>query len=150
MTTRIIRDPSDIAGLSRLLSARKLPLTVTITAGASRTHRQQRLMFRWFQDVSQQLGDQTVEEVRAFCKLHFGVPILRAENEAFRLAYDGVMKSLPYEAKLSFMQQMQLPVTSLMTVKQQTAMLDEMARFWAQRGVRLTDPEAMRYEEEMR
>lgn len=150
MATRVIRDPNDIAGLARLLSARKLPVTVTITAGASRTERQNRLMHRWFGDVSIQLGDMTHEEVRAYCKLHFGVPILRAENEAFRQSYDAVMKHLPYEAKLAFIQHMQLPVTSLMTVKQQTAMLDEMARHWSAQGVRLTDPDAMRYEEEFR
>lgn len=150
MTTRVIRDPNDIAGLARLLSARNLPVTVTITAGASRTDRQNRLMHRWFDDVSKQLGDMTREEVRAYCKLHFGVPILRAENEAFKLAYDGVMLHLPYEAKLAFMQHMQLPVTSLMTVKQQTAMLDEMAKHWSAQGVRLTDPAALQYEEEFK
>lgn len=150
MTTRTITNETDIKSLSRLLMRRKLPVTVTIVAGASRSQDQNRLMHRWFGDVSKQLGDMTHEEVRAYCKLHFGVPILRAENEAFRLSYDAVMKHLPYEQKLSFMQHMQIPVTSMMTVKQQTAMLNEMAKYWSAQGVRLTDPEAAKYEGEFR
>ena len=35
-----------------------------------------------------------------------------------------------------------------MTVKQMTAFMDEMHREWSGVGIRLTDPEALRYEEE--
>jgi hypothetical protein len=149
MTTRVLRTPDDIDALARLLGARaKYPLTVTITQGANRSGVQNRLAQRWFSDVSRQLGDQTHEEVRAYCKLHFGVPILRAENEAFRQSYDATMRPLDYEAKLTAVMAFDLPVTRLMTVQQMTAFMDEMQRFWSGRGVRLTDPESMKYEEE--
>ena len=149
MATRVIRDPDDIGKLATFLSARtKFPLTVTVTQGVSRRPAQNRLAQRWYTDVSRQLGDQTHEEVRAFCKLHFGVPILRSENEAFRQSYDRTMKHLPYEEKLAAVQAFDLPVTRLMTVKQMTAFMDEMQRHWAGLGVRLTDPEALKYEEE--
>ena len=43
---------------------------------------------------------------------------------------------------------MQMPVTSLMTVKQMTAYLDAVQGEYLPQGIRLTDPAALRYEEE--
>ena len=148
MPTKVIRQPEHVEALARLLAGRKMPLTVTWAQGAKRSDSANRLAQRWFTDISNQLGDQTHEEVRAMCKLHFGVPILRAENEAFRLSYDATMKALPYEAKLAAVKAFDLPVTRLMTVKQMTAFMDEMQRHWAGQGIRLTDPAALRYETE--
>lgn len=149
MATRVIRTAEDIEKLNRFIAARgKFPMTVTITQGASRSGAQNRLAQRWFTDVAVQLGDRTHDEVRAYCKLHIGVPILRAENEAFLQSYDTAMKHLPYEDKLAAVQAFDLPVTRLMTVKQMTAFIDQMQRHWTGAGVRLTDPSALRYEQE--
>ena len=148
MPTKIIREPIHVEALANMLRERKLPITVTWTQGAPRSTAQNRLAQRWFTDIATQLGDQTHEDVRAECKLRFGVPILRAENEVFRLSYDRVIKALPYEEKLAAIKAFDLPVTRLMTVKQMTAFMDEMQRHWSGQGVRLTDPEAMKYEQE--
>ena len=148
MPTKIIREPIHVEALASMLRGRKLPITVTWTQGAPRSTAQNRLAQRWFTDIATQLGDQTHEDVRAECKLHFGVPILRAENEAFRLSYDRVLKALPYEEKLAAIKAFDLPVTRLMNVKQMTAFMDEMQRHWTAQGVRLTDPEALKYEQE--
>lgn len=148
MATRVIRTADEALALSRFIMARsKFPVTVTITQGAARSDLQNRLAQRWFTDIARQLGDQTHEEVRAECKLRFGVPILRAENEAFRQSYDATIRPLPYAAKLEAMRVLDLPVTRLMTVKQMTAFMDEMQREWSGKGVRLTDPEQLKYEE---
>lgn len=148
MPTKILRDPDHVDALAAMLRFRKLPITVTWTQGAPRTTAQNRLAQRWFTDIARQLGDQTHEDVRAECKMLFGVPILRAENEAFRLSYDRVLRSLPYEQKLAAIRDLDLPVTRLMTTKQMTAFMDAMQQHWATQGVRLTDPEAMKYEME--
>ena len=148
MPTKIIREPIHVEALANMLRERKLPITVTWTQGATRSTAQNRLAQRWFTDIATQLGDQTHEDVRAECKLRFGVPILRAENEVFRLSYDRVIKALPYEEKLAAIKAFDLPVTRLMTVKQMTAFMDEMQRHWSGQGVRLTYPEAMKYEQE--
>lgn len=148
MVTRILRGPECVEKLSNLLNARKFPMTVTITAGELRRGKQNRLAQRWFTDISRQLGDQTHEDVRAFCKLTIGVPILRAENEAFRTSYDKTMRPLDYETKLEAMKSLDIPVTRMMTVKQMTTFMDEVSQFWTKRGIRLTDPEAMKYEDE--
>jgi len=148
MPTKIIREPIHVEALANMLRGRKLPITVTWTQGSPRSTAQNRLAQRWFTDIATQLGDQTHEDVRAECKLRFGVPILRAENEAFRLSYDRVIKALPYEEKLAAIKAFDLPVTRLMNVKQMTAFMDEMQRHWTAQGVRLTDPEALKYEQE--
>lgn len=137
----------DADKLAKLLAGRKYPMTVTWTQGALRTTQQNRLAQRWFTDVANQLGDQTHDDVRAYCKLHFGVPILRAENEAFRQSYDLTMRPLPYAVKLAAVKDMDLPVTRLMTTKQQTQFMDDVQRHWSGMGIRLTDPEALKYEE---
>lgn len=148
MPTKIIRDPAHVVALANMLRGRKMPITVTWTQGAPRSTLQNRLAQRWFTDIATQLGDQTHEDVRAECKLRFGVPILRAENEAFQLSYDRVIKALPYEQKLAVIKAFDLPVTRLMTVKQMTAFMDEMQRHWTALGVRLTDPTALAYQQE--
>ena len=150
MPTKVIRDPAHVDALANILRGRNLPITVTWTQGATRSDAQNRLAQRWFSDIATQLGDRSHEDVRAECKLTIGVPILRAENEAFRLSYDKTMKRLPYEAKLEAIKAFDLPVTRLMSVKQMTAFMDEMQRKWSGQGVRLTDPEALRYEQEFR
>lgn len=148
MPTLVIRDPQHIDALSKRLTGRKLPLTVTWVQGAGLSRQQQRLSFRWYQDVSRQLGDMTVEEVRADCKVSFGVPILRLENEAFRASWDVTFGALDHERQRKFVEALQIPVTSLMTVKQMTDYLDAMQCHFAPMGLRLTDPEALKYEEE--
>lgn len=148
MPTKVLREPGHVDALAILLRGRKLPLTVSWSQGAARSDAQNRLAQRWFTDIALQLGDQTHEDVRAECKLTIGVPILRAENETFRLSYDRTMKHLPHEEKLAAIKAFDLPVTRLMTVRQMTAFMDEMQRHWTAQGVRLTDPEALKYETE--
>lgn len=148
MPTKIIRKPEHVDALAVLLKGRKLPLTVTWVQGASRTTAQNRLAQQWFTDIARQLGDQTHEEIRAQCKLQIGVPILRTENEAYKMSYDRFVKARPYHEKLDFMHDMDPPVTRLMTVAQMTAFMDQMQRHWSAQGIRLTDPEALRYEME--
>jgi len=151
MTTRVIRSADEVPALGKFILARgKFPVTVTIANGASRSSQANRLSQRWYSDISRQLGDQTHEEVRAYCKLHFGVPIMRAGNEAFRKSYDATMKPIEYETKLEAMRVLDIPVTRLMTPRQMSAYMDEMQRYWLGNGFRLTDPEAMKYEEELK
>ena len=147
MPTRILRQPDHADALADILRTLKLPVTVSWTQGAPRSKAQNRLAQRWFTDIATHLGDQTHEEVRAQCKLDHGVPILRAENETFRVSYDDVFGPLPYEAKLAAIKAFDLPVTRLMTVKQMTAFMDDVQRQYGPL-VHLTDPEALKYEQE--
>jgi len=143
---RVLRTPADVTALAALLRARALPVTVTITKGLPRTTPQNRLQYKWYQEVAEQLGDRDAEDVRAHAKLHYGVPILRAENDAYREKYDRLIKPLSYEKKLAMMKEpFSYPVTSVMTVRQETAFLDAFAAHYVAQGVRLTIPEDGRY-----
>lgn len=139
MTTRTIQTPDQIPSLLRLIGNRKLPVTVTVTDGAAKTTRQNKTQFMWFKEVAEQLGDRTAADVRKEVKLTLGVPILRSENEAFRVKYDRILRPLPYEDKLELMEW--FPITSLMTTKQHTAFLDAVFLKFTQQGVVLTMPE---------
>ena len=148
MPTKVIRDPQHVDALAKMLAGRKLPITVTWVQGASRTSAQNRLAQRWFADIASQLGDRTHDDVRAECKLTIGIPILRAENDAFRVSYDRVLKHLTYEQKLEAIRAFDFPVTRLMNAKQMTSFMDDMQRQWTGQGVHLTDPELLKYEQE--
>jgi len=141
MPTRIINSADDRAMLLRFLENRKPPFTVSITDGKHRSSEQNRLQRKWMQEISEQLGDMTPEEVRGYCKLTIGVPILRAENEVFQQKYDAVVRPLPYEQKLAFMMEpLDLPITRIMTTKQKTEYLDGIVRHFSAQGIVLTDP----------
>lgn len=147
MPTKIVREAKHVDALAALIGGLKFPITVTWSQGAPRTDAQNRLSQRWYTDISRQMGDRTHEDVRAECKLMFGVPILRAENEAFRVSYDRTMKPLTFEEKVEAIMAFDLPVTRLMKVKQMIAFMDALHRYWSPQ-VRLTDPEALKYEQE--
>lgn len=119
------------------------PLTVNIEQGihGKRSLEQNRLQRLWINELAEQ-GDMTAEEYRAYCKLHFGVPILRNENDEFRQAYDDKIKNCyDYATKLQFMAMpFDFPVTRLMTVKQHKKYLDAIYIYFTGKGFDLTDP----------
>ena len=141
MTTRTITTDEHRESLILYLKDQKLPFTASITQGAKRSTEQNRLQRKWISEVSEQLGDQTPEEVRGYCKLTIGVPILRAEDANFCMRYDAVFKPLPYETKIELMQEpFDFAVTRLMSTKQKSTYLDNMARYWSNKGILLSDP----------
>lgn len=145
MTERVINSAQDLELWITFLRGKKRPLTVSATDGRHRSVEQNKLQRLWCIEVSEQLGDHTPEEVRAISKLQIAVPILRAEDEEFREAYDAALKGLPYEVKLACMKEpIDMPVTRRMNVSQKKRFLDEMHRFWSEQGVQLTDPDPMR------
>lgn len=140
--TRNIRSESDKQHLMRyIIGLNTYPVSVVIKPGKEpRSLQQNRLQFQWLKDAEEQ-GDQTAEEYRAFCKLHFGVPLLRAEDEEFREVYDTIIKPAPYEHKLRMMSPpIDLPVTSRMKVKTMTAYLNDVWNHFTGMGFQLTDP----------
>jgi hypothetical protein len=141
MATRIVETEFERRQLLKFVEGHKLPLTVQITAVGKRSARQNRLNRQWMLDIASQLDGWGAEYARGYCKLHFGVPILRNENEDFAKKYNDVVRPLPYEIKIKLMMTPHdLAVTRLMTVKQQTAYLDAVHRHFSEQGVVLTDP----------
>jgi hypothetical protein len=127
--------------LIRFLEDQPLPVTVALTKGGKRSLRQNKLQRLWINEIAEQLADQSPEEVRGYCKLTIGVPILRAENDTFRERYDAIVRPLPYEQKLALMMEpLDFPISRLMTTKQATAYLDGIHRHFSEKGIVLTDP----------
>ena len=119
-----------------------MPYTVSITKGKRRSIEQNRLQRLWLNEAAEQLKEDTAEGYRAYCKLHFGVPIMRGENDEFREVYDRLIRPRDYEEKIELMRvPMDLPVTRIMTTGQKKRYLDDMWHHFTELGVQLTDPE---------
>jgi len=137
-----IRDAKDIRWLVDFLTVeiKNKPQQVTVCE-LKRTTDQNSLTHKYYAEIAASREDMTINQVRAECKLIFGVPILRASNEKFRETYDRVLKPLPYEVKVEFIERTELPVTSLMSVKEMSQYIDVLLKHFRARGVYLTLPE---------
>ena len=106
-------------------------LRIVIKEGTGRSLSQSALSHVWYEQIARELREDTPLGVKCFCKLHYGVPIMRAESEEFRELYDLVIKSLTYERKLAAMSAW--PVTSLMSKDQLSQYLTAMQDGYAGR-----------------
>lgn len=114
-------------------------LTVSVVFGKKRTVNTNSLSHAWYEQVARELREDDARGVKRFAKLHFGVPILRAEDVEFRESYDAVIKTnLTYEQKLVAMDM--LPVTSRMTTKQISQYLQDVQDHYRKHGVMLEFP----------
>ena len=91
-------------------------LRVTVKTGKARSLKQNSFSHTWYEQLANELREDDALGWKCYCKLHHGVPILRAEDADFREAYDSVIRPLAYEQKLQAMKFW--PVTSLMTKAQ--------------------------------
>jgi hypothetical protein len=105
-----------------------------------RTGEQNALAFAWYAEVAAKVGQESARDVRRYCKLHHGVPIMRAEDAEFREAYDVVIKPLAYELKLIAMDSW--PVTSLMETVQLSQYLEAVQQDYMRQGVMLEFPDS--------
>jgi hypothetical protein len=101
-----------------------------------RTLDQSAQSFVWYQQLEHELPEDNAQGWRRFCKLHFGVPILRAHDNDFRMLYDKcIRQSLSYEEKLIAMDV--LPVTSRMNTETFNLYFTALQDHFDTQGVRL-------------
>lgn len=143
MGSRIIRDEKARDELARFICTLPAPFTVTWAKGAKRSDHQNRTFHMWCGQVAAQTF-QSAAEVKAFCKLTWGEPILAAENADWLEKWKGLYSPLPYAKQLVLFEC--IPVTSVMTTRQKSALMDAMRREYATQGIVLTDPEIRKYE----
>lgn len=117
-------------------------IKLTAKLGKARSLDQNAISHVWYEQLARELREDDVLGWKSYCKLHHGVPILRAEDEEFRQFYDGAIKGLTYEQKLQAMKFM--PVTSLMTKPQLSKYLESVQDDFQKRGVYLIFPEIER------
>jgi hypothetical protein len=146
MTARFVETEHQRRMAIRFIEQQALPFALTIERASHRSTHQNRLQRQWMNDIAAQIEGHDAEYWRGFCKLHFAVPIMRQDSEGFRETYDEVIRPLPYEQKIKLMcVPLDLPVTRLMNTKQMTAYLDAVQAHFAEQGVVLTDPEALKW-----
>jgi len=104
-------------------------LRISVVSGKHRTLALNALSWAWYQQISIQRGEYTPNEVHNECKVRFGVPILRRDDESFLEDYDKYIKPLPWEPKLHFVSM--LPITRDMTSIQMKEYLEEMKVYYA-------------------
>ena len=114
-------------------------IKISAKTGKARSLDQNAISHAWYEQISRELREDDSLGWKCYCKLHHGVPIIRAEDEEFREAYDATIKGMTYEQKLKVMRM--LPVTSLMTKPQLSKYLEAMQGDFERRGVRLEFPE---------
>lgn len=121
-------------------------LRLNVKTGQDRSLPQNAITHAWYGQMARELREDDALGWKCYCKLHHGVPILRAEDEEFHEAYDTVIKPLSYEKKIIAMRCW--PVTSLMTKDQLSRYGDAVQTDFAGRGVRLEYPQAPVYAQE--
>ena len=89
---------------------------------------QNSISHEWYFQLSKRYPQDDSQGWKRYCKLHFGVPILRADDEEYRVFYDKFIKQYSYEDKLKAMDF--LPVTSLMKTIQFSKYLERMKEEW--------------------
>ena len=100
-----------------------------------RTLDQNAMIYGLYGDIAKQVEGESVIDIKRHCKLHFGVPILRADDPDFCGFYDTALKRLDYETKLKAMDY--VPVTSLMNKKQGAQYIDAIIHDYSGRGLSL-------------
>ena len=99
---------------------------------------QNRLAHMWSGEISKQGGEFTAYEIHQKCKLKYGIPILR-QDEDFEAYWQKVAPMFPiYEQQLKELMP-RTPVTSIMTTKQMSQYLSDVCRS-ASTKYQLTDP----------
>lgn len=142
MDTRFIANESDRLNLINFIKAQSVPFACSIFEGDKRSLAQNRLQRLLCNEIASQWEGNDPEDVRAYCKLHFGIPILREDSEAYSEVYDRVVRPMTYEEKLTLMRlPIDLPVTRIMTKEQKTRYLDTIYKEFSSKGFILTRPE---------
>jgi hypothetical protein len=144
MPTRTVETEQAREMLHRFIDTQKLPFVCSIEQGKIRSTKQNKLQRLWIKEISEQLGDTTPEEIRGYCKLSFGVPVLCEGSEMFESRWRYITQAMSLEQKLNLMMEpMDMAITREMTTKQKKEYLDRMARHFSQQGIELTDPETL-------
>jgi hypothetical protein len=126
-----------IGDLREMFATHKF-LKVSAKTGKARTLDQNAISHTFYDQLARELKEDDALGWKCYCKLHHGVPILRAEDDDYREVYDIAIKPRTYEEKLQMMKYW--PVTRLMTTQQLSKYLEAMQADFAKRCVWLEFP----------
>jgi len=102
-----------------------------------KTQYQNAMQWALYRDIAAQRPDMSVNQVQAYCKLHFGVGILKAADPEFAQYYDAHFKGLTYEQKIALMTYLDITSRPEFAKEQMSQYLDEIVAYWGSQGVAL-------------
>ena len=129
---------SDLIGELRQLFKEKKYFQISINTGKKRSLDQNAIGHVWYAQVEKEEKEYTASEVKCLCKLWFGVPILRGDDEEFNVYCVTVLDPMTYEAQVALMLHFRL--TSLMDTGQKSRYLEAIQKHYIGR-VELLFPE---------
>ena len=104
---------------------------ITINTGKSRSLSQNAISHAWYVQVAREELEYDAETVKCLCKLHYGLPIVRGDDEMYNGVCVQVIDPLPYENKVKAMKY--FPCTSLMKTLQMAEYLEHVQKHYAGR-----------------
>jgi hypothetical protein len=127
-----------LAYVDQMRMSGRVPEIEVLEYDPHRSLDQNALINSLYPEIARQKSDETALDVRRRLKLTRGVPILRAENEAFRRFYNSGLLALTYEQKIEAMDF--VPVTSIMTKKQGTQFIENVLAECSEQGINIQLP----------
>lgn len=120
-------------------------VVVSLRPGKDRTLDQNTMFFALYKRIAEmtEIGD--IEDARRYCKLHFGVVIMRKESDEFRAGWSQMFLHLDYEQKLELMGPCAVfgpdgfPVTRLFSRAQGIAYTNQIVDEFRAKGVHFDD-----------
>jgi len=105
-----------------------------------RTLDQNSMIYALYGQIAIQMDDQSTLDVRKFCKLHYGVAILKSVDPDFCEFYDRAIKKMSYEDKLFLMGHMDITSADAFKKPQATEYIEEILREYSKQGISLINP----------
>lgn len=108
-------------------------VSVTIH-GEKRSGLQNNMQYAWYSEIAK-FEQQTTREIRGFCKLEFGIPILREEPSFDKYWCKYWESRYTYEELLFLLGGAMVSVTSLFNKAQETRYLNDIQFFYSNKGL---------------
>lgn len=141
-----VRDADSLVALYARLGDMPQPFNVTVKAGeAKRTITQNGLFHAWMGDIAKATHDDPAS-VKADCHIRWGIPLFRAEDEAYALFIERALGGLNRAQVKAMIEAGYIPCTSLMSKPILSRYMDAVWRHYAPH-VALMDPQELRWRE---
>lgn len=140
--TVILRGDAQRALAKKLIDG--APQDAVVYIGGAKDNRsdaQNRMIHKWFRDIEQQVEGESFYDIKAYCNLTYGRPILARDDPEWDAVFGFLFDVLTMEKKLKAVRKLDVPFTRRMSVDQLSEYMDQMMRDYIEMGIRLTDPE---------
>jgi len=123
------------------VSDRKQDRVCVAFVASPRTVDQNTMFYALYRDIANQRQDMSIVDVRADCKLRYGVVIRKAADPEWARDYDRLIRPLDMQTKQLLMRE--YPITREFTVAQGIEYIESILQDYTQQGYALADPRQM-------